>query len=150
MAIQNKLTFQFDNQASFKLDGNTIDLGKMATDQVVLGKDGKEKTIKGFKAADGLIYSRKKTEDGKYKISVYGEPEALAKQKFSVRGGDISAARFGDLRLVNDKPAAGTFSIDPGSDTERINSFAKKFGLRERASFSAEAKAGISLFKRSG
>ena len=58
MGIQNKLTFQFDNQASFKLDGNTIDLGKMATDQVVLGKDGKEKTIKGFKAADGLIYSR--------------------------------------------------------------------------------------------
>ena len=141
MAIQNKLTFQFDNQASFKLDGNTIDLGKMATDQVVLGKDGKEKTIKGFKAADGLIYSRKKTEDGKYKISVYGEPEALAKQKFSVRGGDISGARFGDLQLVNDKPSAGTFSIDPGSDTERINSFAKKFGLRERASFSAEAKA---------
>ena len=47
MGIQNKLTFQFDNQASFKLDGNTIDLGKMATDQVVLGKDGKEKTIKG-------------------------------------------------------------------------------------------------------
>ena len=141
MGIQNKLTFQFDNQASFKLDGNTIDLGKMATDQVVLGKDGKEKTIKGFKAADGLIYSRKKTEDGKYKISVYGEPEALAKQKFSVRGGDISGARFGDLRLVNDKPGAVTFSIDPGSDTERINSFAKKFGLRERASFSAEAKA---------
>ena len=48
MGIQNKLTFQFDNQASFKLDGNTIDLGKMATDQVVLGKDGKEETIKGF------------------------------------------------------------------------------------------------------
>ena len=154
MAIQNKLTFQFDNQASFKLDGNTIDLGKMATDQVVLGKDGKEKTIKGFKAADGLIYSRKKTEDGKYKISVYGEPEALAKQKFSVRGGDISGARFGDLQLVNDKPSAGTFSIDPGSDTERINSFAKKFGLRERASFSAEAKAvntmPIVVFKNHG
>ena len=154
MGIQNKLTFQFDNQASFKLDGNTIDLGKMATDQVVLGKDGKEETIKGFKAADGLIYSRKKTEDGKYKISVYGEPEALAKQKFSVRGGDISGARFGDLRLVNDKPGAGTFSIDPGSDTERINSFAKKFGLRERASFSAEAKAvntmPIVVFKNHG
>ena len=154
MGIQNKLTFQFDNQASFKLDGNTIDLGKMATDQVVLGKDGKEKTIQGFKAADGLIYSRKKTEDGKYKISVYGEPEALAKQKFSVRGGDISGARFGDLRLVNDKPGAGTFSIDPGSDTERINSFAKKFGLRERASFSAEAKAvntmPIVVFKNHG
>ena len=141
MAIQNKLTFQFDNRASFKLDGNSIDIGKVATDQVVLGKDGKEKTIKGFKAADGLIYSGKKTADGKYKISVYGEPEALAKQKFSVRGGDISGARFGDLRLVNDKPAAGTFSIDPGSDAERINSFAKTFGLRERASFSAEAKA---------
>lgn len=141
MAIQNKLTFQFDNRASFKLDGNSIDLGKVATDQVVLGKDGKEKTIKGFQAADGLIYSGKKTADGKYKISVYGEPEALAKQKFSVRGGDISGARFGDLRLVNDKPAAGTFFIDPGSDAERINSFAKTFGLRERASFSAEAKA---------
>jgi hypothetical protein len=154
VAIQNKLTFQFDNQASFKLDGNTIDLRKMATDQVVLGKDGKEKTIQGFKAADGLIYSTKKTEDGKYKISVYGEPEALAKQKFSVRGGDISGAQFGDLRLVNDKPAAGTFSIDPGSDTERINSFAKTFGLRERASFSAEAKAvntmPIAVFKNHG
>ncbi len=140
MAIQNKLTFQFDNQASFKLDGNAIDLEKMATDQVVLGKDGKGKTIQGFKAADGLIYSTKKTEDGKFKISVYGEPEALAKRKFSVRGGDISGARFGDRRLINDKPAAGTFSIDPGSDADRINSFAITFGLRERASFSAEAK----------
>ena len=139
MAIQNKLTFQFDNKASFKLDGKKIDLEKNATEQVVLGKDGKEKTIKGFKAADGLIYSMKKTQDGKFKISVYGEPEALAKQRFSVRGGDISGARFGDLRLVNDKPGAGTFSIDPGSDADRIGSFAKTFGLHERANLDVGA-----------
>ena len=128
----NKLTFQFDQKASFKLDGKKIDLAK-ATDQLTfVGKNGQKKTLNGFQGKDGLFYAlrKDKTGDG-YHINVYGEPAALGKQQFSVRGGDVSKARFDGVRYFKNDASSADFTIEKGL-ANKVDDFAKAFGLSRR------------------
>ena len=128
----NKLTFQFDQKASFKLDGKKIDLAK-ATDQLTfVGKNGQEKTVKGFQGKDGLFYALREDKSGNgYHINVYGEPAALGKQQFSVRGGDVSKARFDGVRYFKNDASSADFTIEKGL-ANKVDDFAKAFGLSRR------------------
>jgi hypothetical protein len=139
----DKLTFQFNQKAEFRHEGKKIDLEKAKDELKVIGKDGKEKTIKGFLGSDGLFYALKKTQNG-VQINVYGEPADMKKQQFHVNGGDITRARFNDIRYRKDDPddtAPKQFQVSGTGDPDK---FAKLYGLIRRpdAGLNAGAPAG--------
>lgn len=125
----NKLTFQFNDKASFSLDGKKIDLGKATDELTFTGKDGQPKVVKGFQGKDGLFYALRKDKAGDgYHINVYGEPADLAKQEFNVRGGDVSKARFDGVRYFKNDVSAGDFTISKGL-AGKVDDFASAFAL---------------------
>ncbi len=139
MAVQNlgnqanKLTFNFKDRPEFRSDGKKVDLQKATDELKVIGKDGQEKTVKGFKGADGLFYALKDRTNngGGWQIDVYGEPAQLNKQKFTVQGGDITRARFGDVRYrkPEDEIEPKSFGV---SGTNNPDTFAAAYGLQRR------------------
>jgi len=93
--MTDKLTFSFQGAVKVRIGNTDIDLEQATEEFQYEGRNSAKKdALRGFEAGNGVFFRLKKHLDGKVYVIIYGPPEQLAKYQFSVKGGDLSRARF--------------------------------------------------------
>ena len=110
----DKLTFSFAANARVRIGGQEIKL-RESTDSLAYHSASKgDRTLQGFKAADGTFFRLKDRAGGGVDVIVYGEPKSLARYRFSVKSGELAKARFadGDFRRSDATLRQSSFTLD--------------------------------------